>query len=792
MLTRITLDNLLNGVSRQPDNIRLASQAEEQVNAVSDIVKGLRKRPGLDHIADISTHPLGVSSGAVFHVIDRDPSRRFLISCANETVRAWNLNTGLPATINYEASGTYLATALTAKESFRFLTVADYTFVVNSTVNTAMTADVTTRGNRMALIFYKNIKSGQVYRVYVDGQQRAGASSDEYGRLDSVQSAIELNLRTTSALPSATWTVYTLPAGVTGLERKDGLDFRLSTNAPDAEISVIKDVVQSFDLLPAAGIKGMKVQVYGQQGSKLDNWWVKFVPELDTTGTILRGVWEETNGHDIQTTINKATMPHVLVIDSNGTSLTWKQLDWGQRLVGDNDTAPLPSFIGKPIEDIFFYRNRLGFLSDESVCMSESGEFFNFFPTTVTDLLDSDPIDVGTSHTKVAILKKAVPMNERLLVTANNVQFFDNLSTEGLLTPKTIGFKVRSEYMNSISHSNIEIAKTTAMFPQKIGTWSRIWEYIPENNTVPGAQLALDVTEHVPDFIHGNVTDAVYHQSTDSMYFLADTYPNRIYVYRWLIQDNKRVQASWSYWEFQDSRSGIVDIFAVDQYLYVVSRHDSATDYRLGRINLECESCFVSPTADFHVHLDNKMQLTGVYDSVNNWTTWTLPAAWPTSVPFKVLRGTGFAAQKGMEVKNVTRPTTTTVRATSDLTEAACFLGTPYEMTYRFSKFFMRDEEGQAIEDGRTACKSITLQLKDTGYLKAHVSREGQADRTYETGPELGNTLNGVTLMDGSFRVPLYTANKNLGFKVTSDSPYPAYITKAQVIIDYNNNDRSS
>lgn len=790
MLTRITLDNLLNGVSRQPDNIRLASQAEEQVNAVSDIVKGLRKRPGLDHIAGLS----GINAGAAFHIVDRDPSRRFLISCASGQIKAWNLNTGAPATITYEANQNYLVTALTAKESFRFLTVADYTFVVNSTVNTAMTADVTSRGTYKALLFFRNIKAGQWYTVYFSGQAVARMNTNEYGQLEAFQAGVVQQLK--AYLPEgATWAVTSMPGGVVGVERRDNLDFRATIDTPESEATIIKDRIQSFDQLPASGYDGMKVQIYGGEGSKLDNWWVKFVPDPvvgATNPSNRRGVWEECQGHGLQTVINKATMPHVLVIDSNGTSLTWKQVDWGQRLVGDNDTAPLPTFIGKPIEDIFFYRNRLGFLSDESVCMSESGEFFNFFPTTVTDLLDSDPIDVGTSHTKVALLKKAVPMNERLLVTANNVQFFDNLSTEGLLTPKTVGFKVRSEYLNSITHSNIEVAKTTALFPQKIGNWSRIWEYIPENNTVPGAQLALDVTEHVPDFLGGNVTDAVYHQSTDSMYFLTDAYPNRIYVYRWLIQDNKRVQASWSYWEFEDGRSGIVDIFAVDQYLYVVSRHDSTTDYRLGRVNLECESCFTSPTASFHVHLDNKMQLTGVYDSVNKWTTWTLPAAWPTNTAFKVLRGMSFATQKGIEVKNVTRPTTTTVRAPGNLSEAACFLGTPYTMTYKFSKFYMRDEGGQAIEDGRTACKSITMQLKDTGYLKAHVSREGQTDRTYETGPEIGNTLSGVTLMSAPFRVPLYTSNKNLVFKVTSDSPYPAYITKAFVVIDYNNNDRSS
>ena len=224
----------------------------------------------------------------------------------------------------------------------------------------------------------------------------------------------------------------------------------------------------------------------------------------------------------------------------------------------------------------------------------------------------------------------------------------------------------------------------------------------------------------------------------------------------------------------------------------MVSRHSSNTDYRLGRIDLDGGNNIVSSASSFHVHLDNKVTLTGSYDAGNNWTTWTLPLAWSTDKPFKVIRGTGFASLQGREVLNTTRPSTTTIRAAGNHSAASCIVGSPYDMTYRFSRFYMRDESGQAIDDGRTSCKSILMQIKDTGYLKAHVSRQGQADRTYETGAGVGSSLVGVTLKTGDFRVPLYTSNKNLGLKVTSDSPYPVFITKAQVIIDYNNNDRSN
>ena len=36
---------------------------------------------------------------------------------------------------------------------------------------------------------------------------------------------------------------------------------------------------------------------------------------------------------------------------------------WGERIVGDLVSAPDPSFIGNKINNVFFFRNRLGFLS---------------------------------------------------------------------------------------------------------------------------------------------------------------------------------------------------------------------------------------------------------------------------------------------------------------------------------------------------------------------------------------------------------------------------------------------
>ena len=55
LITR-TIPNLVQGVSQQPEILRLNSQATSQVNGFSSVVEGLKKRPPTNYLATISTH----------------------------------------------------------------------------------------------------------------------------------------------------------------------------------------------------------------------------------------------------------------------------------------------------------------------------------------------------------------------------------------------------------------------------------------------------------------------------------------------------------------------------------------------------------------------------------------------------------------------------------------------------------------------------------------------------------------------------------------------------------------
>ena len=64
-----TIPNLVQGISQQPEILRLNSQATSQVNGFSSVVEGLKKRPPTNYIAKLTASSL---ANAYVHTINRD------------------------------------------------------------------------------------------------------------------------------------------------------------------------------------------------------------------------------------------------------------------------------------------------------------------------------------------------------------------------------------------------------------------------------------------------------------------------------------------------------------------------------------------------------------------------------------------------------------------------------------------------------------------------------------------------------------------------------------------------
>ena len=233
-------------------------------------------------------------------------------------------------------------------------------------------------------------------------------------------------------------------------------------------------------------------------------------------------------------------MPHVLIRQADGnfrfarvdgdtytlSGTTFTLPKWGERVVGDLESSPNPSFIGNKINNVFFFRNRLGFLAADNVILSTVSEFFNFFSETVISVLDTEPIDVAASHTKVAILKHAVTMGEKLILFSEQTQFVLSSSADNL-TPSTANVLVQTEFESNAAAQPVG-SGSSIYFLTKKGSFAGIREYIIAGNQQ--IQDAANTTIHVPRLIPSGIFKMAVSNNQDILVLLGTENPNKLYV----------------------------------------------------------------------------------------------------------------------------------------------------------------------------------------------------------------------------------------------------------------------
>jgi len=326
------------------------------------------------------------------------------------------------------------------------------------------------------------------------------------------------------------------------------------TNAADFNIKVsddnggndlfaFKDKCKNFISLPQYCVDGFTIQINGDNQKKEDDFYVKY------EGSNTAGTWKECAAPSrpntpIYHTFDTSTMPHTLSQNAD-LSFTFGTSTWDERKSGDDDTNPFPSFVGNKINDVFFHRNRLGFLSDENVIFSEASSFFNFFRVTVRSLLDSAPIDLAVSQNEVSILKAAVPAQDDLILFSDLTQF--TLSADSLLTPSEVIIDQSTKYECDLTSTPVG-AGTSVFFTTKSGDYSGVREFFTKDDS--DNKDAPSITSHVPRYLEGTVRQMIASSNEDILLCLTETDKKECYVYKWYNSDQERIQSSWSKWIF--------------------------------------------------------------------------------------------------------------------------------------------------------------------------------------------------------------------------------------------------
>lgn len=775
----------IQGVSQQPDRIRLEGQCTLQENAIPDVVKGLTKRPATVFVGELADY--NISHLSKFHSYDRGDEAYFMcIEPSSNTLKVFN-EKGEPQVVN--GSTSYL-NSNTPWVDFDMRTIGDFTFITNKLKPVLMSSEMSPPSSTTGIVYCQYATYGKTYKIMADGVVIAshttpdGSSAPQIAEVatDYVARSLFVQIHgdpaaTPTPIPPNPDYDAELHDNVIYITQRNGGDYKLTTSDSQKgeDLIAAKGSIKSVNQLPPIAPDGFVLRVTGEGKSTKDDYWLK--AEVTTESKIR---WVESVQPNIPISFDASTMPHVLIRDSiSGGVATFllQEAEWDKRSVGGEDSNPLPSFIDEdnpqPIKSTGVFQNRLFFLSGEAWVASRSNLFFNFWRESTQSAVDTDPLDAFADTDRVNNLYQYQILNGSLVIFADQAQFVIDGSKPA--TKANLTLQQVTAYPNNFKVQP-QAGGENVFFAYDASGYTGIRELFTDSFT--DTKKAFPITDYVSKYIVGECIQLLASANFNTMMVRSASDLSTVTVYDWLWQAEQKVQSAWHKWIFDGE---VLYLFYLDDFMYVVYRVQGKTFVdKLYMVNDP-----VDTGVDFSLKLDHKVYITASYNPLTLEYSIQMPYDRDDVVltvgdgGYSTMIGSSFIAQyQGGGIW-------TTSEKISNGTDLTVVCGVSYLMRYIPTQPSVKDIRDRVIGLQSIIMSNMYVHYEQTGFIEMIVDPKSGNSRTYRFfGRWMGSDANLVgspVLENGTYRAPIRQRAEDLQITLQSDSHYPLTIRDLEI-----------
>ena len=528
--------------------------------------------------------------------------------------------------------------------------------------------------------------------------------------------------------------------------------------------------VNDVTLLPKQCKHGFIVKVSNARMSDEDDYYLRFEGENNLDGT---GSWTECAKPGIVTSFTN--MP-IVIQRTATTTFTVKQFTYADRAVGDDQTNPIPSFVGKRINKVLFFRNRLAFLSGENVVLCKPGTVGipNFWSETALVVSANDPIDIACSSTFPSELFDGIDINTGLVVFSTNQQFLLS-SDDTVLTPDTAKLRSIATFNYNKTVPPISLGVTIAYLDNS-GKFSRFNEMA--NVAREGEPNVVDQSKVIPTTISKDV-DLLTNSRENQLVAIGKTGSDTVIGFRYLNVGDKRQQSAWFKWKFNNPLT--YHFIVNDEYFFLDS------DYFLQSMRLVQQDSDPSITQDnveFLLHVDNHTTISGgSFSAATNLTTFS-SVSWLPSVTSPnydlVVVDTNTASTRVGRYAKPTTTSTTSFTLPGDWSGVTLTIGYIYEYSVKFPRVYYTRTEGQRFlsdVNSSLVVHRVKFHFGKVGLYETTLERVGKTDYTevYESTILDEYDVSDAPYLDEYIKtIPVYEQNTNVDITLKSSHPAPS------------------
>ena len=528
--------------------------------------------------------------------------------------------------------------------------------------------------------------------------------------------------------------------------------------------------VNDVTLLPKQCKHGYIVKVSNARMSDEDDYYLRFEGENDRDGT---GSWTECAKPGIVTSFTN--MP-IVIQRTATTTFTVKQFTYADRAVGDDETNPIPSFVGKRINKVLFFRNRLAFLAGENVVLCRPGTVGvpNFWSETALVVSPNDPIDIACSSTFPSELFDGIDINTGLVVFSTNQQFLLS-SDDTVLNPDTAKLRSIATFNYNKKVAPISLGVTIAYLDNS-GKFSRFNEMA--NIAREGEPNVVEQSKVIPTTISKDV-DLLTNSRENQIVAIGKTGSDTVIGFRYLNVGDKRQQSAWFKWKFNNPLT--YHFIINDEYFFLDS------DYFLQSMRLvqkETDPSITQDNVEFLLHVDNHTTISGgSFSAATNLTTFS-SVSWLPSVTSPnydlVIVDTNTASTRVGRYAKPTLTSSNSFTVPGDWSGVTLTIGYIYEYSVKFPRLYYTKTEGQRFlsdVNSSLVVHRVKFHFGKIGLYETTLERVGKTDYTevYESTILDEYDVSDAPYLDEYIQtVPVYEQNTNVDITLKSSHPAPS------------------
>lgn len=720
--------SLLQGVSQQHPPERLPGQVTEQTNMVSDPVTGVRRRAGLVARKDflwptansenILAWFTGISRARVHVLLNTYTGE--IKAFSEDFTESWNLD-----------GGTYLRT--TDPSTIRAVTVSNQLYLVNTAVQPILKYIPTGAPPEDTGFFYISAGSfGRTYTVsvgYNGGTGLAvasyttpsGAGVDDASKATPEYIANQLSLQLLAS-PLAGSMAFEGP--YVYFHRTGGIT--VNTTVASAYMTVSRSMtVNNVGSLPSRlpqQADGARVRV----GSGASAQYYQY-NHVNTE-------WLECAEWSSPTSITNCPVS----IAWTGTEAIVDNTPFEGRLAGDDINNAVHSWMKDGITGIGTHQGRLVLMSGPMVSMSASDNPRRFFRTTVTNVLSSDPIEIGSSMLSAASYEWAVPFNKDLILFSRAYQAVVPSGNQAV-TPATATVLPTSSHEVDVTCCPISLGRTLMYASPRSTGYFGVMEMIPSSAT-DSQYTSQESTPHLPRYFSGKARWATTSGSSNIAVFAPTDTPNELVVHEYQWSGDEKIQQAWHRWTFEYPVA--YGYFAADVLTLVFVQNNQVVlctlDPRAGSYG----SRGLAPLVDFAYSFTT---LADGYISLPQWLYNLDPLV---AGKLAVVVRSGELA--GDSVGFTPTPGWNGMYAVDSFWNTPVFVGVPYRSSITPSPPVVTDYEKQVIHSGKATLLRFLVGTKNSDEFNVIVS-DGRGDADEFEVPTLQWTSAELELERGKF-----------------------------------------